>query len=294
MRSLLTAFVIAGTLVVNIDCADAGVFINVDKTQQKMRIEVDGQPRYEFTVSTGRAGYGTPNGTYHPQRLERTWFSKEYYNSPMPYSIFFNRGFAIHGSYEISQLGGPASHGCIRLHPSNAAKLFSLVQQQGADNTTIVVSGSNPPRYREIQEAQAKPRQRYAVPETLWGYNLPNGYGYGYGRSYPNYPTSSRDWARCAVVGPLRSILTNSDQKRAMRQFSPSKSNRVPQTHWENKYDAIDGCLFCPGARLFGTGHAACTATRRQHRHASPGGLRSGNASSERGLRAHCCPSPCC
>ena len=57
----------------------------------------------------------------------------------MPHSIFFYRGFAIHGSYEISRLGGPASHGCIRLHPANAAVLFDLVRQEGMRNTTIVV-----------------------------------------------------------------------------------------------------------------------------------------------------------
>ena len=57
----------------------------------------------------------------------------------MPHSIFFYRGFAIHGSYEISRLGGPASHGCIRLHPDNAAVLFDLVRQEGMRNTTIVV-----------------------------------------------------------------------------------------------------------------------------------------------------------
>jgi lipoprotein-anchoring transpeptidase ErfK/SrfK len=106
-------------------------------------VSVDGVPRYHFAVSTGRAGFGTPNGTYQPQRLERTWFSKEYYNSPMPHSIFFHGGYAIHGSYEISRLGGPASHGCIRLHPQNAATLFALVKQQGAGSTTIVVSGQS-------------------------------------------------------------------------------------------------------------------------------------------------------
>jgi lipoprotein-anchoring transpeptidase ErfK/SrfK len=59
----------------------------------------------------------------------------------MPYSIFFHGGYAIHGSYEISHLGGPASHGCVRLHPSNAATLYALVNRQGTDATTIVVSG---------------------------------------------------------------------------------------------------------------------------------------------------------
>jgi lipoprotein-anchoring transpeptidase ErfK/SrfK len=119
----------------------ANVLISVDKNAQQMTVFVDGAPRYHFAVSTGRAGYGTPSGTYQPQRLERTWFSKEYYNSPMPHSIFFHGGYAIHGSYEISRLGGPASHGCIRLHPQNAATLFALVKQQGAGSTTIVVSG---------------------------------------------------------------------------------------------------------------------------------------------------------
>jgi lipoprotein-anchoring transpeptidase ErfK/SrfK len=128
--------------------ASANVLISVDKSTQQMTVYVDGAPRYQFAVSTGRAGYGTPGGTYRPQRLERTWFSKEYYNSPMPYSIFFHRGYAIHGSYEISRLGGPASHGCIRLHPHNAAALFALVKQQGADATTIVVSGGTSARAR--------------------------------------------------------------------------------------------------------------------------------------------------
>jgi hypothetical protein len=124
--------------------AAARVVVTIDKSTQHMSVSVDGAPRYNFAVSTGRAGYGTPNGTYHPQRLARTWFSKKYYNSPMPHSIFFHGGYAIHGSYEISRLGGPASHGCVRLHPSNAATLYALVQREGASNTTIVVTGSNP------------------------------------------------------------------------------------------------------------------------------------------------------
>ena len=67
------------------------------------------------------------------------WFSRKYYNSPMPHSIFFYGGFAIHGSYEISHLGRPASHGCVRLDPGNAAILFGLVQREGMGATTIVI-----------------------------------------------------------------------------------------------------------------------------------------------------------
>jgi hypothetical protein len=189
MRPFRTALVIAGALLASIGCAGAAVVINVDKSSQKMSVEVDGEPRYEWNVSTGRAGYGTPNGTYHPERLEREWFSKKYYDSPMPYSIFFSRGFAIHGSYEIRHLGGPASHGCIRLHPSNAAKLFALVQKEGVGSTTIVVSGSNPAGHREVEEAGPR-TPRHAPPGAWWGYNRPYA---GYGRwSYPN--PYSRGW----------------------------------------------------------------------------------------------------
>jgi lipoprotein-anchoring transpeptidase ErfK/SrfK len=121
--------------------AHANMVIAVSKSSQQMSVSVDGVVRYHWAVSTARAGYNTPSGTYSPERMERTWFSKEYYNSPMPHAIFFHNGYAIHGSYEISRLGGPASHGCIRLHPANAATLYALVSREGMGATTIVVSG---------------------------------------------------------------------------------------------------------------------------------------------------------
>jgi lipoprotein-anchoring transpeptidase ErfK/SrfK len=140
MRLLAMTVMLLATLAAG--RAEASLVIRVDKTQQQMSVVVDGVPRHVWPVSTGRAGYGTPSGAYRPQRLARTWFSRKYYNSPMPYSIFFHGGFAIHGSYEIARLGGPASHGCIRLHPSHAAQLFALVNAEGMADTRIVVTGS--------------------------------------------------------------------------------------------------------------------------------------------------------
>jgi hypothetical protein len=169
--------------------AGAHVLINVDKSTQQMTVAVDGASRYHFAVSTGRPGLGTPSGTFHPQRMERTWFSKEYYNSPMPHSIFFHGGFAIHGSYEISHLGGPASHGCIRLHPDNAATLYALVQQQGMEATTIVVSGELTARRRAPAEGESPPaywQPAYGQP-TYARPTYPPAYGQpGYGQ--PSYP----------------------------------------------------------------------------------------------------------
>ncbi|MDC7785327.1 L,D-transpeptidase [Rhodoplanes sp. TEM] len=143
-RVLVRPAIVVAALVVPLASAEAALLVRIDKSTQRMSVVVDGTPRYSWPVSTGRAGYGTPSGTYSPQRLHRTYFSKKYYNSPMPYSIFFHGGYAIHGSYEIARLGGPASHGCVRLHPSNAATLFSLVKQHGTGSTRIVVTGSAP------------------------------------------------------------------------------------------------------------------------------------------------------
>lgn len=132
-----TAIVVAGLAVMP---ARADVVVQIDKSSQRMAVSVDGVMRYDWPVSTGRSGFGTPSGVYHPQLMARRWFSRKYYNSPMPHAIFFHGGFAIHGTYELSRLGGPASHGCVRLQPSHAAELFALVERNGPRHTRIEIS----------------------------------------------------------------------------------------------------------------------------------------------------------
>ena len=120
--------------------ARADVVVQIDKSSQRMAVSIDGATRFNWPVSTGRGGYGTPSGVFRPQSMVRLHFSRKYYNSPMPHSIFFYYGFAIHGTNDISRLGGPASHGCVRLHPSHAAALFALVQRNGPHNTRIEIN----------------------------------------------------------------------------------------------------------------------------------------------------------
>ncbi len=141
MRSLAAMLAFAGAFLFGIASADAALRVHVDKTNQRMTVQVDGATAHNWAISTGRSGYNTPNGTYRPQRLARKWNSRKYHWAPMPHSVFFHGGFAIHGSYETGRLGRPASHGCIRLHPSNAARLFALVKQHGMDGTRITVTG---------------------------------------------------------------------------------------------------------------------------------------------------------
>jgi lipoprotein-anchoring transpeptidase ErfK/SrfK len=134
------AVMAAGVLsLLSIAPAFADVVVHIDKSSQRMSVSVNGQPRYTWPVSTGRGGYGTPSGVFQPQMMAQRWFSKKYYNSPMPHSIFFYHGYAIHGTTDIRRLGGPASHGCVRLHPSNAATLYALVERNGRGNTRIEI-----------------------------------------------------------------------------------------------------------------------------------------------------------
>jgi L,D-transpeptidase catalytic domain len=158
------AVILAAALawLISIESAEARLDILVDKASQRLLVIQNGYMRYIWPVSTGRDETATPNGVYAPQRLERNWFSTAYYNSPMPYSIFFHNGYAIHGSYAIERLGGPASHGCVRLHPHHAGLLFDMVQQEGPGNTTIEVTDEARP------EGPPLPGREIAAAENLY------------------------------------------------------------------------------------------------------------------------------
>lgn len=112
----------------------------IDLSRQLMTVSMDGEVIYNWPVSTARRGYVTPRGAWRPKRLERMWYSSKYDDSPMPYSVFYDGGYAIHGTGAVRQLGRPASHGCVRLRVGNAARFYSLVQEVGARNTRIVVT----------------------------------------------------------------------------------------------------------------------------------------------------------
>ncbi|CAM5774541.1 L,D-transpeptidase [Labrys miyagiensis] len=120
--------------------AAAGVIAKVDIATQRMTVIVDGNVEAVWAVSTARRGYYTPRGVYKPQALQRMHYSKKYHNSPMPYSVFFKGGYAVHGTYEVGHLGKAASHGCIRLAPRNAAALYQLIRAHGVSSTQLEIS----------------------------------------------------------------------------------------------------------------------------------------------------------
>ena len=120
-------------------CALAAVRIDVDLSSQTMRVRSGSGESYVWPISSGRSGYPTPRGVFRPRALYTMVYSAKYDDAPMPHSIFFYGQYAIHGTYAVGRLGHPASHGCIRLSPGNAAVLFALVRSQGA---VIHIAGS--------------------------------------------------------------------------------------------------------------------------------------------------------
>ncbi len=132
--------------------AHATVVIDINLSTQTMHVRGAGGS-YDWRVSTARSGYSTPRGHYRPIGLQRMHYSHKYHMSPMPYSIFFRGGYAIHGTYSTAQLGSPVSHGCVRLAPGNAARLYSMVQSEGG---SISITGA-PPRGTLRKGAQAEP-----------------------------------------------------------------------------------------------------------------------------------------
>ncbi len=115
--------------------------VSVDLTTQQLVVESTSGQRYVWPISSAREGYVTPTGTFAPERLAKVYYSKKYDNAPMPNAVFFYYGYAIHGTNEVRNLGRPASHGCVRLAPANAAKLFAMIQAEGG---SITVTGSPP------------------------------------------------------------------------------------------------------------------------------------------------------
>lgn len=74
------------------------IVARVSLSQQTMKVLVDGRETHSWKVSTAAKGYVTPTGSFKPTRLHEMWYSKKYDNAPMPHSVFFHGGYAVHAT----------------------------------------------------------------------------------------------------------------------------------------------------------------------------------------------------
>jgi hypothetical protein len=222
--------------------ASAAVVIQIDKSSQRMTVSKDGQRLYTWPVSTGKRGFSTPSGSYKAFRMEKDHFSKEWDDAPMPHSIFFTKdGHAIHGSYEVKRIGTPASHGCVRLAPENAAILFNLVKADGVLNTQVVLSGTEPPPSANIARAPAggaaqnpnaappNPNPN-AAPQDYLARSAPNNSldHQAYGSTDDRYPAPTYRYQQRAPTDDQRYAQDGTPQQPAYPQQQPAYRQQQP------------------------------------------------------------------
>lgn len=133
-------------LLVAVSVQAAAVDVRIDLSKQQMEVIVAGDHEYTWDISSARRGYETPTGWFRPNWMTRMHYSEQYEFSPMPHSIFFHEGYAIHGTKETKRLGSPVSHGCVRLSKKHARILYNLVKQYGMHKTRILVRNRLPQR----------------------------------------------------------------------------------------------------------------------------------------------------
>ena len=183
MRLLLRVATVLGALLATSSLAWALVKIDIDLSTQTMHVASDDGDEYTWPISSGKMGHLTPQGRYRPTALYAMVHSAKYNNAPMPHSIFFHGGYAIHGTNAVGALGRPASHGCIRLSPANAATLYEKVKEQGA---RISIVGSAPTKGSVVamrHSRRADPSLAYAPRRRVrsldeWSLDPMGDYGY--------------------------------------------------------------------------------------------------------------------
>ncbi len=185
MRKLMVVAAVVAGLGVAATVAHAAL-VSVDLSTQTMHVSSK-SGEFDWPISSARSGFVTPRGSYGVQRLEAMHYSHKYHNSPMPHSIFFRGGYAIHGTYAMGSLGAPASHGCIRIAPENAALLYQIVRAEGA---RISIGGTAPVDTRYARAGRRQQRMEAAA-QRAYGQRQP-----AMGYAEPRFAPSFDDWIR--------------------------------------------------------------------------------------------------
>jgi hypothetical protein len=164
---------------------------NINLATQRMTVSYNGKAQHTWAISSGARGFETPAGSFKPQWTAKLWHSRTYDMAEMPHAVFFNGGIAVHATQSVGRLGSPASHGCIRLAPANAAQFYALVARHGNAHTKIAVTGRP-----AFNDEVASRRSRNQVAQTNVrsnGFQQYNGQGY-----YSNQPKPVRAAYRSA------------------------------------------------------------------------------------------------
>jgi lipoprotein-anchoring transpeptidase ErfK/SrfK len=125
-------------------------WIDVDLTQQQLTAYQGNTPVLQALVSTGLPGTPTVVGQFriYWKLLAADMVGPGYYLPAVPYTMYFLRGYSLHGTYWHHNFGHPMSHGCVNLRTEDAKWLFDWTdpplpagasQVQSSSGGTLVV-----------------------------------------------------------------------------------------------------------------------------------------------------------
>lgn len=101
-------------------------WIDVDLSEQRLYAYEGDKVVASFIVSTGVPAHPTVIGKFRIYiKLESTDMSGPgYYLRNVPYTMYFYKGYGIHGTYWHNNFGTPMSHGCVNMRTEDARWLF--------------------------------------------------------------------------------------------------------------------------------------------------------------------------
>ncbi|MEH1785053.1 L,D-transpeptidase [Nostoc sp.] len=111
-------------------------WIEIDLSEQRLRAWEGNKLVNSYRISGGKRSTPTPIGRFRINSKYRTHRMRgRDYNIPdVPYTMYFYRGYAIHGAYWHKRFGTPVSHGCVNLPVKQAHDLYNW-----ASTGTLVV-----------------------------------------------------------------------------------------------------------------------------------------------------------
>jgi lipoprotein-anchoring transpeptidase ErfK/SrfK len=102
-------------------------WIDIDLSEQRLYAYKGSQLKNSFVISTGTWQHPTVTGKYYiyVKYESTTMAGPGYYLPGVPYTMYFYKGYGIHGTYWHNNFGTPMSHGCVNLKTSDAGWLFN-------------------------------------------------------------------------------------------------------------------------------------------------------------------------
>ena len=106
-------------------------WIHVDLPEQTLVAYEGDRPVYATVISSGKEGYEPPAGLFKVQQkyISTTMNATDpidgfYEVEEVPWTLYYHRGYALHGAYWHTDFGKVRSHGCTNIAPVDARWLY--------------------------------------------------------------------------------------------------------------------------------------------------------------------------